>query len=78
MIGVMLDIFHWSGTFAFFKDRLNNSVSDDETDQAASRSIGLDTPSGPAAVFSLYVDSRSSTSSWEQLMFESRGPDLLA
>ena len=38
-IGVMLDIYHWSGTFAFFKDRLNNSVSDGEIDQAVSRSI---------------------------------------
>ena len=75
----MLDIFHWSGTFAFFKDRLNSSVSNGEIDLAVSWSIRLDTPSGPAAaVFSLYVDSRSRTSSWEQLMFESRGPDLLA
>ena len=73
----MLDIFHWSGTFAFFKDKLNSSVSDGEIDRAVSRSVRLDTLSGPAAVFSLYVESRSSTSSWEQLMFESRGPDLL-
>ena len=64
----MLDIFHWSGTFAFFKDKLNSSVSDGEIDRAVSRSIRLDTLS----------DSRSSTSSLEQLMFESRGPDLLA
>ena len=62
----------------FFKDRLNSSVSDGEIDRAVSRSIQLDTPSGLAAVSSLYEDSRSSTSSWEQLMFESRGPDLLA
>ena len=73
----MLDIFHWSGTFAFFKGRLNSSVSIGEIDRAVSRSIRLDTPSGLAAVSSLYEDSRSSTSSWEQLMFESRGPDLL-
>ena len=32
----MLDIVYWSGTFAFFKDRLNSSVSDGEIDRAVS------------------------------------------
>jgi len=57
-IGVTLDIFQLSGTFACLRDKLNISVSTGEIVLAVSRSIRLDTPSGPEAVFNLYDDKK--------------------
>ena len=76
-IGVTLDTFQLSGTFACLRDKLNRSVSTGEIVLAVSRSIRLDTPSGPEAVFNLYDDKSSRTSLWEQLTFDRTGPEFL-
>ena len=76
-IGVTLDTFQLSGTFACLRDNLNRSMSTGEIVLTVSRSIRLDTPSGLVAVFNLYDDKSSRTSLWEQLTFDRTGPELL-
>ena len=72
--GVIFDIFQSSGTTPWDREQLNKVVSVGEIDLAVPRSIALEMPSGPLAVFALQVDSRWKTSSSEHVMLERVGP----
>ena len=70
-MGVMLDIFHSSGTVMELSERLKRFISAGAIDAAVPRSIVPEIPSGPDAVLILCVERSLRTSSWEQVTLES-------
>ena len=69
-IGVTFDSFHCDGTLLVSSERLNNEVRAGEIESAVFLTIILEMPSGPEAVFVLYVDKSLDTSSTEQVILE--------